>query len=53
MWKKYKHHCLLFEKTIVVIGVFGKSSYHAKNVPYLLQTTVLLGNGIYHTDNGL
>ncbi len=27
-------------------GVFGKSSYHAKNVPYLLQTTALAWNGI-------
>ncbi len=34
-------------------GVFGKRSYHAKNVPYLLQTTVLAWNGIYHTSNGL
>ncbi len=34
-------------------GVFGKSSYHAKNVPYLLQTTVLARNGIYHTSYGL
>ena len=32
-------------------GVFGKSSYHAKNVPYLLQATVLARNGIYHTGN--
>ncbi len=30
-------------------GVFGKGSYHAKNVPSLLQATVLARNGIYHT----
>ncbi len=34
-------------------GVFGKSSYHAQNLPYLLQTTVLARNGIYHTGTGL
>ena len=29
------------------IGVFGKRSYHAKDVPSLLQDTVLARNGIY------
>ncbi len=28
---------------------FGKRSYHAKNVPSLLQATLVARNGIYHT----
>ncbi len=35
------------------IGAFGKRIYHAKNVPSLLSTTILAGNGIYHASNDL
>ena len=35
------------------IGVFGKTIYHAKNVPSLLSDTILAGNGIYHASNDL
>ncbi len=39
--------------TQILNGVFGKSSYHAKNVPYLLQTTVLAWTGTCHYMQGL
>ena len=43
----------LFWSLLTVIGVFGKRIYHAKNVPSLLSTTILAGNGIYHASNDL
>ncbi len=50
MWEFYvAFHFISLLVTYELNGVFGKRSYHAKNVPSLLPATVLTRNGIYRT----